>query len=120
MSLSEEVAALMTWGLANKYPHVPRKDHKLIVSTTLDNYFSRDGVMAWYKENAKFLTPDVLAEIRSDLHHFFYCESHLVGEGYIPLCERENFRAEKESLAEMFGPEIAEAMTGISSVSSED
>ncbi len=75
--------------LCDLYPAISKADHLMIVETTYDNYFGKEGVFEWYAASAEKLTPDVLAEIRKNPHDFFFCESHLAREGvYTPLAAR--------------------------------
>lgn len=91
--------------LSTKYPSIDKDDHKLIVSTTLDNYFSEKGIKEFYKTNfEKLKIPVVMKHIKENTHNFFYIESHCRGEDMyrmldeIPLTELQ--------VAAYYNPEI--------------
>ena len=80
----------VTAKLCKLYPHISYDDHRLIADITYDNYFSKEGMWRWYERTASKLTPKVLESIKKDAFNFFYCESHLAGETYIALADRDD------------------------------
>ena len=80
-------------------PHITLADVEMLVVGSLGNMFSYDGMQRWMETTIPHLTPEILADLRSDSKERFYflmAESHGVDfeAGYIPLAEKAKKRLE--------------------------
>ena len=75
--VTQEMVDGLVKDLWKTYSDIAEEDHRLIVSTTLDNYFSEEGILRFYETCAeKLKIPVVMDYIRADPHYFFHIESH--------------------------------------------
>lgn len=84
---TEQIETLVD-NLSKKFSKINREDTAMIVSTTLDNYFSEQGVKHFFDScYEKLQIPHVIEFIRSDPHFFFYVESHFQDETIYRMLE---------------------------------
>ena len=104
-NVTEQIIDSLVDEFSEKLQGVDKKDTRLIVSITIDNYFSEQGLRRFMERNTeKLRLPVVMEHIRTDPHQFFYIESHLRGdEGYRML---EDVPLEELKTAKSYSPHV--------------
>ncbi len=104
-NVTPEMIDALVLDLSKKHPGIAKEDTHLIVSATLDNYCSEQGIRRFYEKNAeKLKLPVVMDHIRTNTHQFFYIESHFSDdEGYRML---EDVPIEELKTAKTYSPYI--------------